>query len=290
MPLTLGGAYRISDFVTAEELYQLEKLYQQRIRVVDLEDSMMILLPPSQPQNWQESIQSDITAFAIVFNRSQRNFTERDRLLLNLLRPHLIQAYWNVQHNYQLQQQIGQLQQSINHLGIIFLDASGNVQAITSQAMQYLTQYFPLSPLFYKLPEHLQAWVDYQIACFTQGINHATPPLPLRVERSGQQLVLRLTRDVMNDRYVLTLEEYALALLTSLELLGLSKREAEVLLLVIQGKDNKAIAQHLSVNVSTIRKHLEKIYQKLGVQSRTEAVFQTLEKIGILNDQHLSEK
>jgi DNA-binding CsgD family transcriptional regulator len=290
MPLTLEGAYKMSDFVTTEELHRLEGLYQQLMRDADLEDSMMVFLPPSQPQNWQEVIQSDATAVAIALNRNQRNFTERDRLLLNLLRPHLIQAYWNVQHNNQLQQQIVQLKQSIDHLGIIILDVSGKVQASTSQAAQYLTQYFPPAPLFGRLPEHLQSWVNYQIACFTQGTNQTAPPLPLRVERSGKQLVLRLTRDVVNDRYMLILEEHALALLTSLELLGLSNRESEILLLVIQGKDNKAIAQHLSVNISTIRKHLENIYQKLDVQSRTEAVFQALEKLGILNHQHLSKE
>jgi DNA-binding CsgD family transcriptional regulator len=290
MPLTLEGAYTMSDFVTVEELHRLEGLYQQLMRDANLEDSMMLFLPPSQPQNWQEVIQSDATAVAIALNRNQRNFTERERLLLNLLRPHLIQAYWNAQHNNQLQQQIVELKQSIDHLGIIILDVSGKVQASTSQATQYLTQYFPPSPLFCKLPEHLQSWVNYQIACFTQGTNQVLPPLPLRIERSGKQLVLRLTRDLLNDRYVLMMEEHALALLTSLELLGLSQRESEVLLLVIQGKDNKAIATHFSVNISTIRKHLENIYQKLCVQSRTEAVFQALQKLGILNSQHLPEE
>jgi DNA-binding CsgD family transcriptional regulator len=289
MPMTLGGAYKISDFMTAEELYQQEGLYQQLMRPTCIEDNMVVFLPPSQPQNWQEVIQSDVTSVAIALNRSQRNFTERERLLLNLLRPHLIQAYWNAQHNNNLHQQVARLQQSIDHLGIIILDTSGQVQTSTTQATQYLTQYFPAPPLFGKLPEHLQSWVNYQIACFTQATDHAAPPLPMRIEQNGKQLVLRLTRDLAHDQYVLIMEEQALALLTSLELLGLSQRESEVLLLVIQGKDNKAVAQHLSVNISTIRKHLENIYQKLGVQSRTEAVFQALEKLGILNHQHLSE-
>ncbi len=60
-----------------------------------------------------------------------------------------------------------------------------------------------------------------------------------------------------------------LSLLTSLKLLGLSTRETEVLFWAIQGKDNQAIAKHLSVHVSTVRKHLESVYRKLGVQSRS---------------------
>jgi hypothetical protein len=45
----------------------------------------------------------------------------------------------------------------------------------------------------------------------------------------------------------------------------------------------KAIATHLSINVSTVRKHLESIYCKFGVHSRTEAIAQALAKLGILN-------
>jgi DNA-binding NarL/FixJ family response regulator len=49
----------------------------------------------------------------------------------------------------------------------------------------------------------------------------------------------------------------------------------------MQGKENKAIAAQLSGNVSTIRKHLENIYSKWGVKSRTEAVACALAKLGL---------
>jgi DNA-binding NarL/FixJ family response regulator len=71
--------------------------------------------------------------------------------------------------------------------------------------------------------------------------------------------------------------------MNSLALLGLSQRETEVLTWIMQGKDNKAIATQLSINVSTVRKHLESIYCKWGVHSRTEAIAQALAKLGVLN-------
>jgi DNA-binding CsgD family transcriptional regulator len=52
----------------------------------------------------------------------------------------------------------------------------------------------------------------------------------------------------------------------------LTAREREVLDLVAQGKRNSDIAQDLWVSPSTIRKHLENIYEKLGVGTRTAAV------------------
>jgi DNA-binding NarL/FixJ family response regulator len=46
----------------------------------------------------------------------------------------------------------------------------------------------------------------------------------------------------------------------------------EVLSLVREGLTNAEIAQHLVVSTTTIRKHLENIFGKLGVHTRTAAV------------------
>lgn len=51
----------------------------------------------------------------------------------------------------------------------------------------------------------------------------------------------------------------------------LSEREIEVLALVAQGLTNTQIAQRLSVSDNTVKFHLQNIYQKLGVNNRTEA-------------------
>jgi DNA-binding NarL/FixJ family response regulator len=51
----------------------------------------------------------------------------------------------------------------------------------------------------------------------------------------------------------------------------LSDREREVLELVMHGLGNKAIADRLSVTVAAVKWHLQHIYEKLHVHSRTEA-------------------
>jgi DNA-binding CsgD family transcriptional regulator len=51
----------------------------------------------------------------------------------------------------------------------------------------------------------------------------------------------------------------------------LSMREWEVLQLAHQGYDNAQIAQTLSISVSTVRKHLEHIFDRTGVRTRTAA-------------------
>jgi DNA-binding CsgD family transcriptional regulator len=55
-------------------------------------------------------------------------------------------------------------------------------------------------------------------------------------------------------------------------LLGLTPREREVLALVAEGLTNAQIARRLWVAESTVAKHLEQAYAKLGVRSRTAAV------------------
>jgi LuxR family maltose regulon positive regulatory protein len=52
----------------------------------------------------------------------------------------------------------------------------------------------------------------------------------------------------------------------------LSEREREVLTLIAQGHSNQQIAEVLIVSVGTVKKHLNNIFGKLEVQSRTQAV------------------
>ena len=54
--------------------------------------------------------------------------------------------------------------------------------------------------------------------------------------------------------------------------LSLTARELEVLRLVALGRSNDAIARELFLSRATVKSHLAHVYDKLGVQSRTEAI------------------
>jgi DNA-binding NarL/FixJ family response regulator len=58
---------------------------------------------------------------------------------------------------------------------------------------------------------------------------------------------------------------------------GISKREAEILLLMHAGLSNQQIADKLFISENTIKKHISNIFQKLQVERRTEAVKKALE-------------
>ena len=52
----------------------------------------------------------------------------------------------------------------------------------------------------------------------------------------------------------------------------LTRREAEVLSFAASGGTNDEIAAALAISAGTVRKHLERAYEKLGVQNRVEAI------------------
>jgi DNA-binding NarL/FixJ family response regulator len=61
--------------------------------------------------------------------------------------------------------------------------------------------------------------------------------------------------------------------------LGLSPREGEVLAWLAQGKSNRDIAEILDLSTRTVTKHIEQIFQKLGVENRTAAALAALKAI-----------
>ena len=100
------------------------------------------------------------------------------------------------------------------------------------------------------LPSELDEWAaqTYPGARITTRRDSAT----LTVELAGE-FTLTLHEDVQADA-------------------RLTPREREVLTLVAEGLTNAQIARRLWVSPSTVAKHLEQAYRKLGVQSRTAAI------------------
>lgn len=65
----------------------------------------------------------------------------------------------------------------------------------------------------------------------------------------------------------------------ALSALGLSLREAEVLHWIIQGKRDAEIASILGVSPRTAQKHVQNVLSKLGVETRTAAVLEALQRL-----------
>lgn len=68
----------------------------------------------------------------------------------------------------------------------------------------------------------------------------------------------------------------------ALEELGISKRELEVLELIAQGLSNNEIAERLFVSLNTIKTHSSKLFEKLEVNRRAQAV-EAAKRLGIIS-------
>lgn len=78
-----------------------------------------------------------------------------------------------------------------------------------------------------------------------------------------------LNMDDATTRYYVLFEEY-----------NLSRRELDVLRLVVQGMDNAQIANELYLSVATVKTHIRNLFGKIGVQNRTALIakFHLLDK------------
>jgi hypothetical protein len=141
-----------------------------------------------------------------IFNRPDRSFTERDRSILNLIRPHLCQAYDNAQQHHQLQQNLSQVQQSLDRLGAIVLDGEQQIKSIAPQAIVWLETYFAKFTSTLQLPDYLRSWVNHQIAYLRTKTDSLPACLPLRRQQAGRELTIRLVIEQPRERYLLLLE------------------------------------------------------------------------------------
>lgn len=89
-----------------------------------------------------------------------------------------------------------------------------------------------------------------------------------QVHEGGSPMSMHIARKVVN--YFQRIPE------PSSDMEKLTKREQEILALLAKGFLYKEIADQLGISLSTVRAHLHTVYEKLHVQSRTEAVVKYL--------------
>jgi DNA-binding CsgD family transcriptional regulator/GAF domain-containing protein len=206
-----------------------------------------------------------------AFDRTHRTFTERDRSVLILLQPHIAVAYGNAQQYTKLQQQLQQ--QAVDRLNTIILTVTGEVHLMPGTAINLLRHFFADEWMDEQhLPDTLSSWLQVQLRIGRLEV--LVPMRPWQVTRGSRQLEIELLCDFGAERHLLVLTEQSIAfpLAQQLRSIGLSNREAEVLILVSTGKTNLQIAEELTISLQTVKKHIANIFGKLNAHNRTDAV------------------
>ncbi|MCC4307209.1 DNA-binding response regulator [Alcanivorax marinus] len=124
-------------------------------------------------------------------------------------------------------------------------------------------------PRLAALATRVRRWLDHQPAPGDQSALDLDPVGP----GDGAELRLRYLGDTAAGECLFRLlqrdgEEESELLRRQLHL---TRREAQVLLWIAQGKTNREIGQILDLSPRTVNKHLEQVFRKLGVENRTAA-------------------
>jgi DNA-binding CsgD family transcriptional regulator/GAF domain-containing protein len=254
-----GRAYRFSDVASPAELHALE-LYTEMYRQIGVEHQLAFGLPSPAT-----------TTIGIAFSRGGEDFSERDRRLVDLARPHLIQAWRNAELRERARAIVGAIRRGLDEAGqAMVLVAAGEIVLSSAAARRMLRAATGAEVADDdRLPQPLAAWLE------------GGAPVPL-VLGGRRPLVVRHLPGRPGEPDVLFLEPGARTVgVAVLRELGLTAREAEVLALIVRGQSNEDVAAELRISPRTVHKHVEHVFAKLGVSSRLEAVATVWAAVGV---------
>jgi len=179
-----GRACKLSDFLSQRQFHQLG-LYQDFFRLAGLEHQIALMLPAPRP-----------LVVGIALNRTRGDFSERDRLLLDLMRPHLVQAYRHAAARTRIGAALAALERALDadERGVVLLSRGGGRPLLTAQARRWLAAYWgPPLRRSSVLPAVVEGWLQGQRARLA-GDAAPAPAEPLVVERGDRRLHLRFLR------------------------------------------------------------------------------------------------
>lgn len=252
-----SGAFSWTD-VTSRSDFERQGLYSEFYRPLGIQHQLVVAL--------------DVRASMLIYlalNRTCTPFTEQERLLLTAVQLHASQALLHLGELHRLRAALTSFETLVDRLnqGIICLSPHNRISWASKRARSYLQTYWRSSSQTVQLPDSLMSWLlPYQ----QKGQTCLHAPRPLTIHSHTGRLVIRLLKE-NNERYLLLEEIPIQPKFDELTTFGLTEREAEVLGWIAQGKSNEETAALLRMCSQTVKKHLERIYDALGVTNRTGA-------------------
>jgi DNA-binding CsgD family transcriptional regulator len=188
--------------------------------------------------------------------RTERDFSERDRDVLDLVRPVLEDALRDARACERLAH--ARAPDPLPGTAVVFLDRHGEIEQSSFDAERWMGEHF--GP-----PEHA-GWLPRTVGAWL-----ALPPRPPLVSvRDGRRLTIYL---LPGDPHALLLEEEVASFRQdALDRLGLTPRETEVLCAATAIAEEADIAWELCLSVHAVRDRLAHLEAKLGVHTAADAV------------------
>ena len=192
--------------------------------------------------------------------RSERQFSERDREVLDLVRPALEAALQEAGARERLDRALAA--DPPPGTAMVLLDGYGEIEHSSLDAARWLAEHFEAAEHAGWLPPAVAAWL-------------ALPPRPPLVSvRDGRRLTVQL---LPGDPHALLLEEEVASFRPdALDRLGLTPRETEVLCAALAIEDEADIAWELCLSLHAVRDRLAHLEARLGVHTAADAVSRAL--------------
>ena len=270
---TDGTTQRISDRLTRND-FENSELFDDYYRRIGIRHVMALPLRIERG-----------TVISIVFNRKTSDFTDDERALLDIVRPLLAALYRNLIVREETGAGLICLSKVATDAGWQAIEISEGSRIVEASPLgrQVLARFFPEIASYDSadLPTALTEWL---IRSRHWGLERSAIHLGnhFNATRLGLQLTVHFLADGTspgNGTLMLRTESDAVDA-HRLEAIAaktpLTPREREVLALVAAGKSNGDIAFLLSISARTVQKHLERIFEKLGVETRTAAAMSAL--------------
>jgi len=203
---------------------------------------------------------------ALTCNRNGREFSAKEKSIVEFLAPHLQSAYENCLAFEAAERQVAKAAASWQAISLemIWLDQDHLVHEITARVPSLVKEFLGQEMPLHRLPNQLMDWLRASRVSYP-----AEPIRPMIIRRENATLKIRYYPDQLPGLNLLTFHRQTVAPeFENFRSLGLTRREGEVLHWVSQGKTNDEIGIILGISGLTIKKHVENLFAKLGVNNR----------------------
>jgi len=256
-------AMRISDVVGDAE-FRERAAYREYMRHLDVQYQLVIPLYTTSKFNTGVTLCNSIS-----------DFTQRDCELANLIRPHMIEAFRLVLLQERLQSLLVKKAALLEQSGTGRIDVAfdGQILNETPVARQALVKVFPIrQTTSTALPAPIREWLISRLTPKLDAMQIDQQP-PFRWVDADGELSVTLLSVQYELQWASLLVNYSERFdpIKRLHRDGLTRREAEVLFRLTKGETNKQIAKALGMRPDTARTHVERIRDKLHVETRTAA-------------------
>lgn len=250
---------KVSDAATLRQ-FRNTAIYQEYFRVLGTRHQMGFFLP-----------REGYSRVGLALNREIKDFSERDRSVLEFLGPHVTQAYRNARVADAMAVKPETLADGLDAMrrAVILAGVDGRIHLQSALAREWLREFFPKEQTTKRLPATLANW----LVQLEKSPRICGPVLSeFSAPAQGDFRLLIYCGRSRSGEYVLALIRERMKLdVAAAQSFGLTPREAEILFWISEAKTRPEIGAILGISWRTIAKHSEHLFAKLGVENRLEA-------------------